>query len=777
MITHSTRLESFSVCFLCSAAFAEKAAEHRKHTENDPKCVELGKRCILLAVESYGPGDQRQRAFSQVATRLAIRGNTLKSKVVAKLYGRLSLLLEYFFLNPADRLVLVDKWSRCSSAKLGSGETCKLTSGVAFVATPEVNFSAPSPERKVQPPGRMSSNECAPRAYIESVFSQRWQSPTIRFVPKRARLGFAKVLSSVLKEIISDNSVTSWLKLMMLPKCVLPSCQRRGHHNKPVPIEFLCDFWMQNQFNELWNMALSRVSSTTNHHRTKTISPKQQILSAISLAQDDLYSKACQTLVSSGLAPNNAETWRLLEAKHPKAEINLMAILRSFPKLTAARPSGLRIQHLINAAEVPLQTPILHLLRAVINLLAAVKVRAQQFFHPFQFGVACPLGAEQMIHGLRDCIEQHWLENDFVVLKVDQPSLNLMAILRSFPKLSAAGPSGLRIQHLIDAAEVPLQTPILQLLRKVINILASGKAPADVSIFLAGGNLTALQKSKPDCPLDVRPIAVGEALRRLVGKCLCSMVKVKAAEFFDPLQRGVACAAGAEKIAHGLRDYIDENWHVEGFTVLKIDLVNAFNLSYSRGLVGVIAGTLFCGTPWEIYQSQSGVQQGDPMGPLLFSLVLNVVIKVIATHPECCDLCYHVWYLDDGVLAGPSSHVRKALDLLMELGPPLGLRVNIKKCEVFSSGCLAHFPIEMKQSSKPNLEILGIPIGDADFCSAVLDRKRSEAGFLLKRLEDVGQVDPPGIIRSLGEGGFGGVLHVSLSPSHVFIQAQIYGSV
>ena len=47
---------------------------------------------------------------------------------------------------------------------------------------------------------------------------------------------------------------------------------------------------------------------------------------------------------------------------------------------------------------------------------------------------------------------------------------------------------------------------------------------------------------------------------------------------------------------------------------------------------------------------------------------------------------------------------------------------------------MAQFPVEMKQSSNPNLEILGIPIGDADFCRAVLDRKRSEAGFLLKRL-------------------------------------------
>ena len=95
-------------------------------------------------------------------------------------------------------------------------------------------------------------------------------------------------------------------------------------------------------------------------------------------------------------------------------------------------------------------------------------------------------------------------------------------------------------------------------------------------------------------------------------------------------------------------------------------------------------------------------------------------------------MCYHAWYLDDGVFAGPSSHVRKALTLFLELGPPLGLHVNIKKCEVFSNGSLVHFPSEMKQSSKPNLEILGIPIGDADFCSAVLERKRSEASFLLK---------------------------------------------
>ena len=69
---------------------------------------------------------------------------------------------------------------------------------------------------------------------------------------------------------------------------------------------------------------------------------------------------------------------------------------------------------------------------------------------------------------------------------------NLMAILMSSPKLTAAGPSGLCIQHIIDASEVPQQIPILQLLRGVINLFAAGRASPEVPTFLAGGSLAAL---------------------------------------------------------------------------------------------------------------------------------------------------------------------------------------------------------------------------------------------------------------------------------------------
>ena len=56
-----------------------------------------------------------------------------------------------------------------------------------------------------------------------------------------------------------------------------------------------------------------------------------------------------------------------------------------------------------------------------------------------------------------------------------------------------------------------------------------------------------MDKSRPGRPFDAQPIAVGEALCRSVGKCLCATVKLKAQQFFHPFQFGVACPFGAEK--------------------------------------------------------------------------------------------------------------------------------------------------------------------------------------------------------------------------------------
>ena len=100
------------------------------------------------------------------------------------------------------------------------------------------------------------------------------------------------------------------------------------------------------------------------------------------------------------------------------------------------------------------------------------------------------------------------------------PDCDILSMLRSFPKLTAAGPSGMRVQHLLDAASVPLPTPISSALRHVINVLAAGKAPQELAIFLSGTSLTALSRKKPKCQSDVCPIAIREVLRKLTSKCL-----------------------------------------------------------------------------------------------------------------------------------------------------------------------------------------------------------------------------------------------------------------
>ena len=180
--------------------------------------------------------------------------------------------------------------------------------------------------------------------------------PTLRYIPSKGLPAFACALSTALRSVVHENSIEAWIKLLMVPKCCLPSLKRKGCHHKPADLKALCDLWSRGQFGALWCL----VRSTGKSH-------EHMIQAAVSLAQDGLYSKACQLLSSSGVAPNTPETWQLLQAMHPEgpipvspeihsdaigvaANFDFMALLRSFPKATAAGPSGLRVQHLLDAA-------------------------------------------------------------------------------------------------------------------------------------------------------------------------------------------------------------------------------------------------------------------------------------------------------------------------------------------------------------------------------------------------------------------------------------------
>ena len=130
--------------------------------------------------------------------------------------------------------------------------------------------------------------------------------------------------------------------------------------------------------------------------------------------------------------------------------------------------------------------------------------------------------------------------------------------------------------------------------------------------------------------------------------------------------------------------------------------------------------------------SQSGVQQGDPLGPMLFALVLHKHVTSIDADDDCLHLLLEAWYLDDGVLAGERSAVLRALQLIEELGPHLGLNLNFSMCEVFSSRGNSLFPPVVKSSLLPNLVILGVPIGDFVHCARFIAEKCVISKVLLK---------------------------------------------
>ena len=178
------------------------------------------------------------------------------------------------------------------------------------------------------------------------------------------------------------------------------------------------------------------------------------------------------------------------------------------------------------------------------------------------------------------------------------------------------------------------------------------------------------------------------------------------------------------------------------FVVMKIDLRNAFNLVSRQALLDECRAHFSEIFQWAAgcygdhplllsamgtLRSESGVQQGDPLGPLLFCLVLHKVVTAIAADSICSQLSFHSWYMDDGVIAGPKQAALQALSIIKQLGPPLGLFINASKCELFSKEGFRGFPDEMKISDALNFEILGVPIGDPIFCAKSVAEKRAHA--------------------------------------------------
>ena len=151
---------------------------------------------------------------------------------------------------------------------------------------------------------------------------------------------------------------------------------------------------------------------------------------------------------------------------------------------------------------------------------------------------------------------------------------------------------------------------------------------------------------------------------------------------------GVSTSGGCEAAAHAAQRYARDCRHRR--VLLKSDMRNAFNslrrdsfLSvasvrtpglYSLLLQAYSSPTrLFFGE--EGFASETGIQQGDPIGRALFALSVDEAARGIQSE-------FNVWYLDDANLGDSPEKVYDDLVALLERLGAIGLEVNGSKCEL-----------------------------------------------------------------------------------------------
>ena len=174
-------------------------------------------------------------------------------------------------------------------------------------------------------------------------------------------------------------------------------------------------------------------------------------------------------------------------------------------------------------------------------------------------------------------------------------------------------------------------------LTKLTNHMVAGLAPRELAPFIAGAPLMALVKQGGG----LRPIAIGETIRRLVSKCCCEATTEDAKVMFGPLQVGVATQGGAEASVHAVRKLAQEFGDDPGKIMLKVDFSNAFNVVDRTEMLAQVYEKLPSLYTW--VESCGTLTQLTCSLAQLFCKAWRGFSKVIHSDLCCSPLCFTRW--------------------------------------------------------------------------------------------------------------------------------------
>jgi hypothetical protein len=192
--------------------------------------------------------------------------------------------------------------------------------------------------------------------------------------------------------------------------------------------------------------------------------------------------------------------------------------------------------------------------------------------------------------------------------------------------------------------------PLLSAISAFLGLVAGGTIPVEIHPLFFDGRLLALFKKDGG----LRTIAVGLSLRRVAAKIINKTTTEKLGPLMAPLELGVGVKGSMEAAVNATRRYF-QDMPTSNCAVARLEFKNAFNTIRQNSMLEAVHNAipesysfiyasysspsiLFDGS--DTLSSEEGVQQGDPIGPLLFCLAIHPILAKCKAELRVC-------YMDD----------------------------------------------------------------------------------------------------------------------------------
>ena len=270
--------------------------------------------------------------------------------------------------------------------------------------------------------------------------------------------------------------------------------------------------------------------------------------------------------------------------------------------------------------------------------------------------------------------------------------------------------------------------------------------------------LIPLDKSPGSTELQIRPIGVGEVLRRIVGKTISWCLNSEIQQAAGPLQVSTGLKSGAEAAIHSMKKIFDEQGTD---AIILVDAANAFNRlnrnvalhnmqiicpPFATILINTyrIPARLFIVSGGEITSSE-GTTQGDTLAMAFYGLSTKPILELLQKQvPEVLQ----VWFADDATGAGKLEALKLWWDGIQKEGLRYGYFVKpskswiVLKDQTKLEQCQEIFkesPIQITCEGKRHL---GAAVGTEQFKNEYIDEKVSKWTNNILTLSKIAQSQP-----------------------------------